>query len=180
MKIFSSLFGQTRSPILYPRKQEKIGLVALSRSCREFTLDELSAEMETAFPGHFLPLRAEGSFVVGDAADFPQFLIKSAIPGMGGLCMLQSVPTPYTLFSDFANHIEDTVLRRLAEAQPSWLALDPISQWSSDEGCYRFLAKALARLAPDDAAVLVHPWRSQSVPLTSDMRRRLQQGDWVF
>ena len=68
--------------------------------------------------------------------------------------MLNNVAGPYTEFPDFDAHIPDHKLRRLAAAQEAWLSIDRIAG-SNPRDAYRFIGKALAELAPADAAVLV-------------------------
>lgn len=90
---------------------------------------------------------------------------------------LYSVPGPYTVFSDFADHIEDAALRQLAEAQECWLSVDLIHKHTTEQEAYRFIGKVLAKLAPPDAAVLVHPSRLVTLRFDDDVRRRLASSE---
>jgi hypothetical protein len=153
-----------------------IGWVVLSESWVELTEETLRAQLDRLYPGEFLPPRERGTFVVAGAVDDIQFLVNSAIAGATGLFMLQSVPGPYTEFSPFAGHIQDAALRRIAIAQQAWLGLERIGGHNEDDA-YRFIGKVLVALAPDDAAVLVHPSRLTSFPFDAALRRNLANGD---
>ena len=152
-----------------------IGWVVLSQSFVELTEESLRAQLDRLYPGEFMPARERGTFVVGGPATDVQFLINSAIAGAAGMFLLQSVPGPYTEFSLFADHIHDDALRRLAIAQQAWLGLERINGENEDDA-YRFIGKVLATLAPDDAAVLVHPSRLTSFPFGAEMRQELANG----
>ncbi len=106
-----------------------------------------------------------------------QFLIQSNIPGAAGLFLLHSVPGPYTELSDFAESITDRQLRVLAVAQRTWLSIDNVRIHTSEEDAYRFIGRTLARLAPPDAAVLVHPSKPLVLRFDGTVRRRLANGD---
>jgi hypothetical protein len=157
--------------------REMISLVVLSGSYVEITLDSLRESMEETFPGSFLPPRDQGTFIVDGPVPGVQFLIQSDIPGAAGMFMLQSVPGPYTEFSDFAEHIADASLRRLAEAQSCWLSIDLLHLYTSEQDAYRFIGRALARLAPPDAAALVQPARPVTVAFNDQVRSALASGD---
>lgn len=146
-------------------------------------LDEnkLRATLDEAFPGEFLPQRDQGSFIVEGPIAPAQFLIQSRVPGASGVFMLNSVPGPYTRFSDFDKFFPDRTIRRQARAQRSWLSIDLMAKHSnSTEGeAYRFVGRVLAKLAPRDAAYLVHPTRHIVVPFDEGVRRRLENGEQV-
>ncbi|RDV04845.1 hypothetical protein [Undibacter mobilis] len=153
-----------------------IGWVVLSESWIELTEETLRAQLDRLYPGEFLPARESGTFVVTGAVEDVQFLINSGIASATGLFMLQSVPGPYTEFSPFADHIQDSALRRIAVAQRAWLGLERLGGDNEDDA-YRFIGKVIAALAPDDAAVLVHPSRLTSFPFDTALRRNLANGD---
>jgi len=91
--------------------------------------------------------------------------------------MLNSVPGPYTEFSNFARHIKDRAVRRAAQAQQSWLSIDLIAKPTTEDDAYRFISRALAALAPRDAAFLVHPTRHLVIAFDDETRRRLASGE---
>ena len=159
---------------------EMISLVVLSNSYVELTLDTLRHRLDQAFPGYFLPPRERGTFVIDGNEPGVEFLIQSDIPDARGMFLLHNVPGPYTAFSDFAAHIADASLRELAEAQTCWLSIDLMHRQTPAEEAYRFIGRALAQLAPPDAAVLVHPSRLITVAFNDDVRRQLASGGQVF
>jgi hypothetical protein len=153
-----------------------VGWVVLSKSWVELTTDSLRARLDRAFPGEFLPPRERGTFVVAGPVTGAQFLINSGIADAAGVFLLNSVPGPYTEVSDFAAHIDDPRLRALAVTQQAWLSVDLVHQTASADDAYRFIGKAIAELAPADAAVLVHPERLVSLRFDDALRRRLAAG----
>jgi len=158
-----------------------VSWVVLSKSYVELDEKKLRAKLDEAFPGEFLPPRDQGSFVVEGPVAPAQFLIQSRVPGASGVFMLHSVPGPYTRFSDFDTFIGDRTLRRQARAQRSWLSIDLMTKHSNSTKAeaYRFISRALAKLAPSDAAFLVHPTRRIVIPFDEDVRRRLKSGEQV-
>lgn len=156
-------------------RRELISLVALSSSYVELDVRSLSKALDELYPGKFLPLEQQANFVVG--ARIPgQFLVKSTIPGAKGMFMVQSVPGPYTEFSDFARFIADASLRRKAEAQGCWLSIDLVSMITNKDEAYHFIAVALAKLAPADTAVVVKPENNAAVIFTAELRSQLAAG----
>ncbi len=156
-------------------RREMVSLVALSNSYVDLDVQSLSKALDELYPGKFVPLEQQANFVVG--ARIPgQFLVKSTIPGAAGLFMVQSVPGPYTEFSDFAQFIADASLRRTAEAQRCWLSIDLVHMITNKDEAYRFIAVALAKLAPADAAVLAKPENNSAVLFTAELRSRLAAG----
>jgi hypothetical protein len=170
--------GPSGAPAEPGPKRRMVSLVVLSNDYVEFTAKSLSEKLDELYPGKFLPERQQANFVVGGPAA-GQFLIKSTIPMAAGLFMLISVPAPYTELSGFAHFIADPALRRIAEAQHCWLSIDLVSQSTSDQDAYRFIAVALAKLAPADAAVLVKPDDNSSVPFDDALRQRLAAGQFM-
>jgi hypothetical protein len=157
-------------------RREMISLVALSTSCVELDVQSLSKALDELYPGKFMPLEQQANFVVRGPGP-GQFLVKSTIPGAAGMFMVPSVPGPYTEFSDFAGFIADAALRRKAEAQRCWLSIDLVHMMTNKDEAYRFLAAALAKLAPADAAVLVKPENNSAVLFTAEVRSRLAAGE---
>lgn len=156
-------------------KRKMISLVVLSNKFVDLSASSLSKVLDELYPGKFWPPEQQANFVVGGPM-FGQFLIKSTIPGAAGFFMLISMPGPYTDFSDFARFIADPSLRRRAEAQRCWLSVDLLHNITTEEEAYRFIAAALAKLAPADAAVLVNPENNAAIVFDDDVRRRLADG----
>jgi hypothetical protein len=160
-------------------ERHMVSWVILSNSYVELTEDKLRVKLDEAFPGEFVPQRDQGSYVVEGPVEGAQFLIQSRIAGASGTFMLNSVPGPYTLFSDFTSSIRDRTIRRQARAQQSWLSIDLMMKHSdtTEDGAYRFIGRALAKLAPRDATYLVHPTRRIVVTFDETARRRLESGE---
>ncbi len=154
-----------------------VSWVVLSNSYVALDADKLRARLDQAFPGAFVPQREEGSFVVEGTVEGAQFLIQSRVAGASGTFMLMSVPGPYTAFSDFARFIKERAVRRQARAQQSWLSIDLMAKHTTEDDAYRFIGRALAALAPRDAAYLVHPTRRIVIAFDDDVRRRLGSGE---
>lgn len=171
----SGLAGRSPGPSGGAPRREIISLVVLSGSYLDLDVQSLSKSLDELFPGKFVPLEQQANFVVGGRVP-GQFLVKSTIPGVAGMFMVQSVPAPYTEFSDFARVIADSSLRRKAEAQRSWLSIDLIHMFANKDEAYRFIAVALAKLAPADAAILVTPETNSAVVFTAELRSQLAAG----
>lgn len=150
--------------------------VVLSKTWVELTVGTLRARLDRAFPDAFLPPRERGTFVVAGPMAGMQFLINSAIAGAAGTFMLNSVPGPYSEFSDFADRIDDPRLKALALAQDAWLSVDLITKSAEATGASRFIGKALAELAPTDAAALVVSY-GRTIYFDDSVRRRLAHGE---
>src|SRR5437879_5359415 len=118
---------------------DMVSLVVLSNSFVELTLESLRESLDQIYPGHFLPPREQGSFVVEGNLPGGEFFIKSDVPGANGLFLLNTVPGPYTIFSDFADYIADPPLRRLAEDQTCWLSVDLAHELTTEQEAYRFI-----------------------------------------
>jgi hypothetical protein len=181
MRFFENLFGRRRAATSSQSgKREMVSLVVLSTSYVDLDLDGLRASLDQIYPGHFLLPRERGTFIVEGSVPGAEFLIQSDIPGAGGTFLLHSIPGPYTHFSDFAEHIADASLRRLARAQTCWLSVDLIHKDAAEAEAYRFIGGVLAQLAPPDAAVLVHPSRLVTIIFTDQVRRELASGGEIF
>ncbi len=182
MGLLKSLFGRRTeaTPSLHARDREMVSLVVLSNTDVELTLDTLREKLDQLYPGHFLPPREQGTFIVDGSVPGAEFLIQSNIPGAAGIFLLHSVPGPYAYVSEFAEHIADASLRRLAQAQTCWLSVDLIHKYTTEEEAYRFIGSVLAQLAPRDAAALVHPSRLITIAFDDQVRRELASGGQVF
>jgi hypothetical protein len=152
-----------------------ISLVVLSKTYVDLDVDTLSKQLDELYPGKFQPLNQQANFVV-KGPTLGQFLIKSTIPGRAGIFMLLSVPAPYTEFSNFMSNIGDPDLRRKAKAQDRWIAVDLVREIATEDEAYQFIAAAVAKLAPADAAVLVDPGRNTTIPFDDNVRRDLASG----
>ena len=158
-----------------------VSWVVLSKSYLALDENKLRARLDEVFPGEFLPPRDQGSFVVEGPVPPAQYLIQSRISGANGVFMLNSVPGPYTRFSDFDKFIQDRTMKRHARAQRSWLSIDLMAKHSgaTESEAYRFIGRVLAKLAPQDAAYLVHPTRRIIIPFDKEVRRRLERGEQI-
>ena len=172
MDFFKKLFGigERRAR----RRTRLIGWVVLSNTFVDLTIDSLRATLDSLYPGQFLPPN-DRTFVIDGAAE-GQFMIQSNVDGAAGMFMLHDVPGPYTIFSDFAEFITDPDLRTLATSQQAWLGVDNMHVHTTEAEAYRFIGAVLAKLAPPDAAMLVHPSMPIAVRFDDDIRRRLADG----
>jgi hypothetical protein len=80
------------------------------------------------------------------------------------------------MFSDFAEAITDPDLRALAVAQQAWLSVDAMHVHTTVEEAYRLIGSLLAKLAPPDATVLVHPSKPIVMRFDDGVRSRLASG----
>ncbi len=103
-------------------------------------------------------------------------MIQSNVAGAAGMFMLHAVPGPYTEFSNFAEFITDPDLRMRATSQRTWLGVDNMHVHTTEAEAYRLIGAVLAKLAPPDAAMLVHPSMPIAVRFDEDIRRRLADG----
>ena len=154
---------------------DMIGWVVLSNTDVELTVDSVRATLDALYPGQFLP-PGERNFVIEGAVPDSQFMIQSNVAGAAGMFMLHSVPGPYTEFSDFAEAIAEPGLRELAVSQQAWLAVDAMHVHTTEAEAYRLIGAVLAKLAPPDAAVLVHPSKPIVMRFDGDVRSRLASG----
>jgi hypothetical protein len=159
-------------------RREMISWVVLSNSHIDLNVGSLRAKLDEVYPGKFLP-PGERDFVI-DGPTPGQFFIKSTIPGAAGMFLLFSVPGPYTEFSDFAEFIRDADLLREVEAQCCWLSIDLIGPVRTDDDAWRFIEQVLAKLAPSDAAFLVHPEKRITLPFNEDVRGRFAKGERIL
>ena len=173
MDFFKKLFGIGEAP---PEDEsDMIGWVVLSNSDVELTVESMRAALDSLYPGQFLPA-GERNFVIDGASPGSQFMIQSNVDGAAGMFMLHTVPGPYKEFSNFAEFITDPDLRTLATAQQAWLGVDNMHVHTTEADAYRLIGAVLAKLAPADAAVLVHPSMPIVMRFDDDIRRRLAAG----
>ncbi|BAT59888.1 hypothetical protein GJW-30_1_02423 [Variibacter gotjawalensis] len=127
----------------------------------ETNIDALTTSLDALFPGHFLPKRNEGSFVInGTIPD--EFMIVSKVPGFSGAFLLYS----YDRAAD-----PDVAAEPLDDAYRSALSIAAIG--GSDEPALRFIGSALAHLAPPDAAFLIDIETGQFIRFSADVRARM-------
>jgi hypothetical protein len=183
---FAVLAEESQRPSAHPNAEmsstgvrEMVSWVVLANSYVELTVSSLRQKLDEIYPGEFLPPRQKGNFVV-DAIPKVQFFIQANLPGAAGMFLLNSVPGAYTKFSPFANAIRDQTVRRKAEAQCCWLSVDLVHKNTTDQDGYRFIEQVLAKLAPPDAAFLVHPSKFITIRFDDDLRSRLATGEFIL
>jgi|SRR5687767_4333208 hypothetical protein len=155
-------------------EHEMISWVVLSNTIVDPTVESVRAALDALYPDQFLPAN-DRNWAVAGVFD-GQFMIQSNVTGAAGMFMLQDMPGPYTMFSDFAEAITDPELRALAVAQQAWLSVDTMHVHTSEAEAYRLIGALLAKLAPPDTAVLVHPSKPIVMRFDDDVRRRLAGG----
>jgi hypothetical protein len=153
-----------------------VSLVALLPEWRELHLEEVRKTLDALFPGAFLPPREQGNFVIDGPVPGASFLIQCNVPEHAGMFLMHNVPGPYSEFSELLSHLASSELRELAAKQPCWMSLDLMHRHTTDEDGYRFVSAALAKLAPPETALLVHPSRYLAVAFTPEVRRTLASG----
>lgn len=180
--LIAGMFSSTNSPAAHAedsQEPEMIAWVVLTNTISDLSLDSVRAKLNEVFPGEFLPPHEIGSFVV-DGPTPGGFFIKSSLAGATGLFLLQNVPGPYWEFSDFATAIADPAIRKQAMAQRCWLSVDRVGGNGSEEDGNRFIEQILAKLAPPDAAFLVHPSRLITIPFDDKLRARLARAERIL
>ncbi len=157
-----------------------VSLVALLPEWRELSLSEVREALDALFPGEFLPPREQGNFVIDGPVPGASFLIQCNVPGHAGMFLMHNVPGPYTEFSAFISHLADSKVKELAARLPCWMSVDLLHRHTTDEEGYRFVSAALAKLAPPDTALLVHPSRYIAIAFTPEVRRTLASGGFPY
>jgi hypothetical protein len=161
------------------KSHEMISLVVLYRDYVELTVELLLEILDEVFPGAFLPPGEINR--VGELNADATFMVQSAVQGATGLFMLHNIPASYTEFSDFAQYIADPALLELVQATRAWLSVDLIVPGENErDDAYRFISRVIARLAPGDAAFLVHPASNSVIAFDEDIRRGLAEGRQLF
>ena len=107
----------------------------------------MRATLDALYPGEFLPANDRNWVVEGPEPE-SQLMIQSNVTGAAGMFMLQDMPGPYTMFSDFAEAITEPGLRALAVAQKAWLSDDAMHVHTTEAEAYRLIGALLAKLAP--------------------------------
>jgi hypothetical protein len=180
MEFLSRLFGRTAQAGPPDGGHDMVSIVALMPSWELIPVDVVREELDALFPGEYLPPREAGNFVVEGPAEHSSYLVNCTVAHHQGTFLIYNVPGPYGEFSDFLRHIEDAELRAVAAAQPCWMSVDLIDKRSSREDAFRFIGAVLAKLAPPDCTLLVHPSRYMVIPFTSDVRAVLASGGSPF
>jgi hypothetical protein len=173
--------GQAQGPpsSSVPQDRETVSWVVLANTFVDLTLDSLRAKLDEIYPGQFLPPREKGNFVV-DGPTAGGFFIQASMPGAAGMFLLHNVPGPYWKFSGFLKSIRDASIQREAMAQRCWLSVDLVRKSTSDEDAYRFVAQVVGKLAPPDAAFLVHPSKFIIIRFDDELRARLTRGEPIL
>jgi hypothetical protein len=173
--------GQAQGPpsSAVPQDREMVSRVVLANTLVDLTLDSLRAKLDEIYPGQFLPPREKGNFVV-DGPTAGGFFIQASMPGAAGMFLLHNVPGPYWKFSGFLKSIRDASIQREAMAQRCWLSVDLVRKSTSDEDAYRFVAQVVGKLAPPDAAFLVHPSKFIIIRFDDELRARLTRGEPIL
>jgi hypothetical protein len=171
MGLFSRLFGGKRSA---PAEASPVmvSLVALLRQAVRLDRAALEQKLDAVFPGQFVP-QNENSFVV-DGPDPTQFMAKSLVASHSGLFFVICRPEAYVDVSSFALNDRDPRLQDLLRQHNAWLSVDQVAPIGGTEDAYRFIGRALAKLAPDDSVALVHPQTNAMVPFDSETRAKLR------
>jgi hypothetical protein len=168
------------SPAPLPQQdREMVSWAVLANTYVDLTVDSLRTKLDEIYPGQFLPSREKGNFVI-DGPTPGGFLIQANLPDAAGMFLLHNVPGPYWKFSDFAKAIADPAIRSKATTQCCWLSVDRISKNHSDENAYRFIGQVLAKLAPPDAAFLLHPSKLVTISFDDELRGRLARGERIL
>jgi hypothetical protein len=156
-----------------------VSWVVLANTFVDLTLDSLRAKLDEIYPGQFLPPREKGNFVV-DGPTAGGFFIQASMPGAAGMFLLHNVPGPYWKFSGFLKSIRDASIQREAMAQRCWLSVDLVRKSTSDEDAYRFVEQVVGKLAPPDAALLVHPSKFIIIRFDDELRARLTRSERIL
>ncbi|RAI39209.1 hypothetical protein [Rhodoplanes roseus] len=154
-------------------------LVALSRTHVPPRALHLRPALAETFPGHFRPHGEDGSFVIDGPEVAEQAIVKSLVPGAAGFFTIHSAHGRYSDVSKAPGRIADPALQRLAMAQTCWLSIDFVHTWGPTTEAYRFIARAMARLAPADTAVLLRPPTQGAAAFDEPLRKRLAAAEDV-
>jgi hypothetical protein len=155
MGFFARLFGRARPKALDEPATNMVSLVVLVPQPVHLDVPTVQNLLDEVFPGHFMPT-TDSSFVIEGTAP-AQLFVKSAVPQNSGVFFVNAVPRPYTAMAGFLTNVKDPNLRSRVQGHAAWLSLDRVGAIGSADDAYRFIGKALARLAPRDALAVVHP-----------------------
>ena len=153
-----------------------IGWVVLSDTDVELTVDSVRVTLDALYPGQFLPANDRNFRHRGRRSRLAIHDPVECCRCSGNVHAPPPFPAPTPQFSDFAEAITDPGLRALAVSQQAWLAVDAMHVHTTEAEAYRLIGAVLAKLAPPDAAVLVHPSKSIVMRFDSDVRSRLASG----
>lgn len=159
---------------------EMVSLVALLPSWKELSVEEVRESLDAIFPGCFLPPQEDNNFVIDGPSPGASYFVQCTVPEHSGLFVIFNVARPYSEFSDYLVHLPDAELKDLGAKQPCWMSVDMVHQTTTDEDAYRFIGAVLAKLAPPDATVILHPSKYAATTFSSEVRRRLASGDSPF
>jgi hypothetical protein len=157
-----------------------VSLVALAAAWQPWSIESIRAALDELFPGEFLPPRTVGNFVVEGPVPDVTYLVQCGVTGHAGMFLIHNVPGPYDALSDLRVHIEDPDLRRMSSQHTSWLSVDLVHRHASAEDAFRFVALVMAKLAPADSVLLVHPSHALTAPFTDRVRATLASGGSPF
>ena len=152
-----------------------VSLVILLRESVHLDMLSSREKLKSVFPGAFYP-ENDDSFVI-EGSNPLQLFVKSVIPANSGIFLVNFVPASYTEFSGFLSHIADPGLKAWVTDHRAWLSIDRIGEIGTDDDSYRFIGKALAKLAPVDAIAVVHPERYITVAFRHETRDQLRSDD---
>jgi len=148
-----------------------VSLSLLSATYVPLTLDQIREGLDRAFPGVFLPPNERSFVVEGDELGGPH-LIKSLAQDAQGLFLLHQQPGSLL---DVSEEINEPELNRLLSSEHGWMSIDMIRAVTNDASAFRFVAKAMAQLAPLDAAFLLYP-SEDAMAFDEKVRRLLAAG----
>jgi hypothetical protein len=135
--------------------------VATFDGCIEASADALTASLDALFPGHFLPKRDEGSFVISGTIS-QEFVVFSKVPGHDGVFLLHCYDRAAD--PDVAAEPPDDAYRS---------ALSIAAMGGDDEPALRFIGSVLAHLTPRDPAYLINLETEEFIRFDDDVRARM-------
>ncbi len=147
-----------------------VSLVLLCSNYVALTLDQIREALDRAFPGEFLPQNERSFIVEGEEPGGPH-LIKSLIQDAKGIFLFHNDRGQ----GNVDEEIDDERLRHITSSEHGWMSIDTINVMTTEADAFRFIAKALAQLAPTDAVYLLSPSEGPIV-LDERVRRSLEAG----
>jgi hypothetical protein len=172
MGFFARLFGRTRPTTLDQAATNMVSLVVLVSQPVHLDVPTVQRLLDEVFPGRFVP-KTDSSFVI-EGTGPEQLFVKSVIPQNAGVFFVNVVPRPYTAVSGFLTKVTEPTLRSRVQGHTAWLSVDRVGAIGSVDDAYRFIGKALARLAPHDALAVVHPSSERTVPFEGSTLAQLR------
>jgi hypothetical protein len=181
MRILSRIFGKkAETAPLRHGGGDMVSLVALTPGWEPRSVDSVRRDLDELFPGEFLPPREEGNFILEGPVPDASYMVQCVVPGHGGVFLIHNVPGPYSDFSDFLSFMDDPELKALAAKQPCWMSVDLMHSYTTAEEGLRFITVVIAKLAPADVVLLVHPSRYMVALFTPELRAVLASGGVPF